>query len=137
MNSWDEVPIIESDEGFIQLHLTSWFLSIAWAAGPERTGRRPGTYEESLRPGVKLLPSDERDLSRVLNESLGSAGVPPLPPGYLWYLQLPEGALTQDDVMIRLDALIQEQMAATADMAVDEVTRAELRIFQEEVGRLY
>lgn len=30
-----------------------------------------------MRPGVKLLPTDEEDLSRELNESLGLAGMPP------------------------------------------------------------
>lgn len=137
MNSWEEVPIIESDEGYVQLHLTGWFLSIAWAAGPERIGRRPGSYVESLRPGVELLPGDEQELSEALNDELAMAGIPPLPPGYIWFIRLPEGTRSQDDLMIRLDALIGDQMEATADLPGDEVPAAQLRIFEGAVGRLY
>lgn len=101
---WSQVPIVWNPERYVQLPYTGWFLMLAWAAGPEKTARRPGTLQEAVASEDELGVDAEVDIQAMTDQYLKDAGIPPVPPGFVWFLALPEGIDTQEELWSRLDA---------------------------------
>lgn len=101
--NWDQVPVSEETAVYDQLPFTGWFLMLAWAAGPGRTIRRPGSLTESAKARVELDDEDEGWIRESVDDYLGRIGIPPVPPGHVWFLEMPEGAVSVHEVAARVE----------------------------------
>ncbi|MCC9204099.1 DUF5956 family protein [Arthrobacter sp. zg-Y769] len=109
--SWDEIPVLPQEQpvdGYTQLPFTGWFLTMGWAAGPEHTCRRLGTLNETLQSQEVLTAEDQEWIYELTNAYLAGAGIPPIPPGYVWFLARPTGISSDEAFWQRLNELINE-----------------------------
>lgn len=135
--SWDQVPLIAGPSGYTQLPFTGWFLMLAWAAGPDRAGRIPGAFNDALPSKLDLTAEDEQGIRDDTDAFLAAAGIPPVPPGYVWFLALPPGLGSGDELWGRLGDLLRADAAARAGGAGQEFVTMRLPVLAEMMDRLY
>lgn len=105
MELWDEVPVAEDISGYIQLPYSSRHFLIAYAAGPDLLRRRSGSLQEAVGTSEVLDEDFEQDIIELNDGALAQAGIPPVPPGYVWFLRLPPGVYDADGLWTRLGEL--------------------------------
>jgi len=105
MELWDDVPIMEDMTGYVPLPYSSRHFLIAYAAGPELLRRRRGSLQEAVGTSEVLDEDFEQDIIELNDSALAQAGIPPVPPGFVWFLRLPPGVHDSDGLWTRLDEL--------------------------------
>lgn len=135
--SWDQMPLIAGASGYTQLPYTGWFLLLAWAAGPDRAGRIPGTFNDALPSKLDLTAEDKQGIRDDTNAFLAAAGIPPVPPGYVWFLALPPGVDSGDELWVRLGDLLRADAAARAGGAGQEFVTMRLPVLTDAIASLY
>ncbi|MBD7994569.1 hypothetical protein H9639_04590 [Arthrobacter sp. Sa2CUA1] len=142
---WEDVPLIPSAEGYAQVPFNGWFLLLAWAAGSSHLGRMPGSLNEALPgslnealpAGEELLEDDSEWIVEMANDYLVLAGVPPVPEGYIWYLQLPPGIRSAEELWDRIGVLLDDALSRMPQRDGEEHTRALLPVVTGCLAELY
>jgi hypothetical protein len=116
MAGWDDVPVIEesdvSAEELIELPDNGWGQLVGWVAGVERLRRVVDRREHittlfyPMRGVTERRPrsaSEQAEIEEDVNSYLAEAGVPPRPPGYVWYVRKPAAVASADEFWARLN----------------------------------
>lgn len=117
---WNQFATDQPQAGVVLLAENGWDALILAVAGPARGVRRPKhsapkeisvvtTVADSVT--VKKVPFTERDqeiIDDFLDELIVAAGFDPRPRGYDWYLRLPKGLTSVDQLSAHLNAALAE-----------------------------
>jgi hypothetical protein len=114
MAGWDDVPVIEesdvSADELIELPANGWGQLVGWVAGVKRLRRVVDRREHmtTLYYPMKGLTirrprsaSEQEEIEEDVNSYLAEAGVPPRPPGYVWYVGKP-AAVSEGEFWVRI-----------------------------------
>ena len=135
--SWEDVPLIAVTERYAQVPFNGWFLLLAWAAGREHLGRRPGNLSEALPAQETLLDDDAEWIIEMVNDYLVLAGLPRVPPGYLWYLELPRGIASEEEFWARIGILCSDDVNRMPQRSGEDHVRALLPVVTKSLAELY
>ncbi|MQY32156.1 hypothetical protein SRB17_00980 [Streptomyces sp. RB17] len=82
-----EVPVEIGQEGrtYARTGDSGWHMTVCWYAGPGHSVRVPGD------PVPERAAADRAIVEEEANSYLADAGIPPRPPGFTWYLEIPPG----------------------------------------------
>lgn len=116
MAGWDDVPVIEesdvSADELIELSDNGWGQLVGWVAGVERLRRVVDRREHittityPMRGLTIRRPrsaSEQAEIEEDVNSYLAEAGVPPRPPGYVWYVVKPPAVASADEFWARIN----------------------------------
>ncbi len=118
MEHWEQVAVKDSEGRWEALGENGWFTMLAWAAGPDNV--RKTLHSDAGRTVRQTLVADgletrsfepftEEDRAAVeesINSYIGTAGMPPRPPGFAWHLRVPAGWAGERSVADELSAQI-------------------------------
>lgn len=137
-NRWDEVRLIPDSTGYAQLPYSGWFLMLGWAAGPERMGRCRGSIAEAFAATPDLGEEQGEGLRAATDEYLGLAGIPPVPEGYLWFLEMPARFRSEQVLWARVARLMRDRIGVLAGrLSWSKIVAAQLPMFEDVVATLY
>lgn len=105
MNEWEQVPIAADVTGYAQLPYSARHFLIAYAVGPQHLRRRPGSLREAMGSPIEIEDDFAQDIFELYDGALALAGIPPIPPGYVWFIRLPSGVRDGGDFWARVDDL--------------------------------
>jgi hypothetical protein len=99
---WDSIAVAEPSDRWAELDETGWDALIGWAAGPRNLCRFPNSdvgrtvLVTCTRGGMTeqfegpFTEDDRQAVDDSVNEYLADAGLPARPPGYRWFIRVPE-----------------------------------------------
>lgn len=101
-------PVHVAGSGYVELPESGYGALLAWAAGLRRVRRAADRLNHQTRVTVvtggdtttytRAHSTDEQDdVDNDIDSYLRDAGIPPRPPGYRWFVELPQG-VTPDDL---------------------------------------
>ncbi|MDJ0318502.1 DUF5956 family protein [Arthrobacter antibioticus] len=100
---WDEVQPRDCEQGWELLPESGWFALMAWTAGPDNLSRSAQEdaekkvrvmqvlHEVESHTAAPFTAKDRHTVNEAVNEFLLDAGVAARPPGFDWFLRLPQG----------------------------------------------
>jgi len=115
---WDDFSTAPSPAGFVLLPENGWEALVLAVAGPGRGVRNPKrsvqkkvsvvttTAGSTTIKSVPFTDQDQEIIDDFLDEYLVAAGFGPRPRGYDWYLRLPNGITSFDELSVLLNAAL-------------------------------
>ncbi|WP_371818140.1 DUF5956 family protein [Pseudarthrobacter sp. C4D7] len=139
---WNEFSAKPPQAGFVLLPENGWEALVLAVAGPGHGARSskhsvqkeiPVVTTTAGSTTVKNVPFTDQDqeiIDDFLDEYLVAAGFEPRPRGYDWYLRLPNGITSFDELSVLLNAALAEEDAGGHP--------AKLRpVFERVIAKLY
>lgn len=140
---WNDFLTVPSPAGFVLLPENGWEALVFAVAGPGRGVRSPKRSVQKMVPVVtatagstttsRSLPftdQDQKIIDDFLDEYLVAPGFEPQPRGYDWYLRLPNGITSVDELSVLLNAALAAEDAGGHPAQVRPV-------FERVVAELY
>ena len=139
---WNEFSTTPSPAGFVLLPENGWEALVLAVAGPGRGVRNPKRSipkEISVvtatagSPTIKKVPFTDQDqevIDDFLDDYLVAAGFEPRPRGFDWYLRLPKGITSVDELSVLLNAAVASEDAGGHPSQVRPV-------FERVIAKLY
>lgn len=118
MHVWNEFATKPTQGGFVLLPENGWEALVLAVAGPGHGARFPrGSVQKEISvvtttagsttaKKVSFTDEDQEIIDDFLDEYLVAAGFEPRPRGYDWYLRLPKGITSCDELSVLLNAAL-------------------------------
>lgn len=120
---WNEFSTKPPRAGFVLVPENGWEALVLAVAGPGHGLRNPKhsvqkeisvvttTAGSTTVKNVPFTDQDQEIIDDFLDEYLVAAGLEPRPRGYDWYLRLPNGITSFDEISVLLNAALAEEDA--------------------------
>ncbi|WP_350224195.1 DUF5956 family protein [Pseudarthrobacter sp. fls2-241-R2A-127] len=140
---WNDFLTVPSLAGFVLLPENGWEALVLAVAGPGCGVRSPRRSVQKVLPvvvttagsttttrSVPFTDQDQEIIDDFLDEYLVAAGFEPRPRGYDWYLRLPNGIASLDELSVLLNAALAAEDAGGHPSQVRSV-------FERVIAKLY